>query len=118
MRRSLWSGSDFTVCKIIAILAKSRMQIFSNQSSKDHKQQMNDRVIKFVYSFIQHRTFKSLIRHLKNELPRLFGFSNAEVFLHDRNNKNLYCMSISQEDPYEDPDHQQRGFEEEFIIAE
>lgn len=51
-RRSLWSGSDFTVCKIIAILAKSRMQIFSNQSSKEHKQQMNVRVIKFVHDFI------------------------------------------------------------------
>jgi len=115
--RSLWSISDFAVCKIISALAKSRMQIFSNQFSNEHKQQMKDRVIKFVLAFIQHRTFKSLIKHLKTELPRLFGFGSAEIFMHDRNNKNLFCMSI-RPDEGRDTDSEKKGFEEDFMIAE
>lgn len=38
--------------------------------------------------------------------------------MHDRDNKNLYCMSIRQEDPHDDPNQAKKGFEEEFIIAE
>ena len=38
--RSLWTSNDFAVCKIIAVLAKSRMQIFSNTISREYKQQM------------------------------------------------------------------------------
>ena len=36
--RSLWTSNDFAVCKIIAVLAKSRMQIFSNTISRELKQ--------------------------------------------------------------------------------
>ena len=36
--RSLWTNNDFAVCKIIAVLAKSRMQIFSNTISREYKQ--------------------------------------------------------------------------------
>mmetsp|Transcript_39018 Transcript_39018/g.51049 ORF Transcript_39018/g.51049 Transcript_39018/m.51049 type:complete len:84 (+) Transcript_39018:1729-1980(+) len=35
--RSLWTHNDFAVCKIIAVLAKSRMQIFSNTISRELK---------------------------------------------------------------------------------
>lgn len=46
--RSLWNHSDFTVCKIIAQLSKARIQIFTYNSQKQHKEIMKSRVIKFV----------------------------------------------------------------------
>ena len=60
---------------------------------------MKQRVIKFVIGFIQHRTFRSMIRHMKTDLPKLFGFQHAEVFMYDRPEKNLYCMSVRINDP-------------------
>ena len=32
--------------------------------------------------------------------------------------KNVYCMSIRAEEPSADPDYEQPGFEQEFIIDE
>ena len=79
---------------------------------------MYHRVISFASSFIQHRTFRSLIRHLKNDVPKLFGFGHCEVFLHDHLGKNLYCMSVSSEEEIRDSEEDPPGFEEEFIISE
>lgn len=65
---------------------------------------MKSRVIKFVIGFIQHRTFRSVIKHLKNDLPKLFGFGHAEIFMYDRPKKNLYCMSVRTDDAGNEPD--------------
>ena len=79
---------------------------------------MKSRVIRFVADFIQHRTFKSLIRQLKTDLPTLLGYTYAEVFMYNQQQKNLYCMSIPMEDAQRDPDEDPPGFEEEFILDE
>ena len=50
--RSLWTQSDFTVCKIISQLAKSRMQIFTYKIQQQQKEKMKSRVIRFVGDFI------------------------------------------------------------------
>ena len=65
---------------------------------------MKSRVIKFVIGFIQHRTFRSVIKHLKTDLPKLFGFGHAEVFMYDRPKKNLYCMSVRTDQAGNEPD--------------
>ena len=79
---------------------------------------MKNRVINFVRGFIKHRTFRSLIRHLKTDLPTLLGYSYAEVFMYNQQLNNLYCMSIPMEDAQRDPEADPPGFEEEFIIDE
>ena len=79
---------------------------------------MKNRVIRFVGGFIEHRTFKSLIRQVKTDLPKLLGYGHAEVFMYDHPNRNLYCMSVPMEDPSIDPDQDPPGFEEEFIVDE
>ena len=81
--RSVWNNNDFTVCKILSQLVKARIQIFTYNIQRDHKMKMKDRAIRFVSSFIKHRTFKSLIKQVKTDLPRLLGFSSAEVFMYD-----------------------------------
>ena len=50
--RSLWNHNDFLVCKIISILAKSRMQIFTYCTQREQKEKMNGRIVRFVNSFI------------------------------------------------------------------
>ena len=82
---------------------------------------MKSRVIRFVDSFIQHRTFKSLIKQIKSDVPKLLGYSHAEVFLYDNTvlrKKNLYTMSVSTEEHSIDPDEDPPGFAEEFILDE
>lgn len=116
--RGLWNHNDFTVCKILSQLVKARIQIFTYNIQRDHKMKMKHRIIKFVTSFIQHRTFRSLIKQVKTDLPRLLGFSAAEVFMYDQMQKNVYCMSIRVEEPSIDPERDAPGFEEEFIIDE
>lgn len=96
--RGVWTSSDFAVCKIIAVLAKLRVQIFSSSMSGLLKQQLKSQVIRFAIDFIQHRTYRSVIRHVKTDLPKLLGFKQAEVFILDRPNKNLYCMSVRPND--------------------
>lgn len=94
------------------------MQIFTYKIQMDQKDKMKGRVINFVKDFINHRTFKSLIRNLKTDLPTLLGFTCAEVFMHSNQMNNLYCMSVTMEEPVRDPDADKPGFEEEFIIDE
>lgn len=36
--RSIWNYSDFAVCKIIAVISKMRMQVFSNIAACEQKQ--------------------------------------------------------------------------------
>ena len=79
---------------------------------------MKYRVIKFVTGFIQHRTFRSVIKHLKRDLPKLFGFGQAEVFMYDRPRKNLYCMSVRIDDAGTEADPSLKGPEAEFVIDE
>lgn len=81
---------------------------------------MKAKIIDFVIGFIKHRTFYSVMRHLKRGLPKLFGFSHCEVFMYDRTNKNLFCMSVSQNEPPPDEKegHYRRCIEEDFTINE
>ena len=83
----------------------------------DQKEKMKARVIDFVQDFIQHRTFKSLIKHMKRDLPKLLGYSNCEVMMYDNPNNNLYCMSITENDQELSEEHK-KDFEREFIIDE
>ena len=56
---------------------------------------------------------------MKAELPKLIGFSDAEVFLLDRPNKNLYCMSVRPgESQQEEEGIMKRAIEEDFTIQE
>jgi len=56
---------------------------------------------------------------MKTDLPKLFGFEHAEVFMYDRDDKNLYCMSVRVNDPTQEPEALKgKGFEEEFIVNE
>ena len=50
--RSLWNHNDFLVCKIISILAKSRMQIFTYCTQRELKEKMKSRIVRFVNGFI------------------------------------------------------------------
>ena len=79
---------------------------------------MKGRIIRFVSSFIQHRTFKSLISQIKTDLPKLLGYEKAEVFMFDNIKRNLYCMSIRPETNQPDPTVEKPAFEKEFIIDE
>lgn len=82
---------------------------------------MKNRVIRFVGGFIQHRTFKSLIRQIKSDVPKLLGYDHAEIFMYENSTtarKNLYCMSVGKEEVSIDPDQDPPGFEEEFVIDE
>ena len=87
----------------------------------EHKELMKSRVIRFVSGFVQHRTFKSLIRQVKSDVPKLLGYGHAEIFMYENTStarKNLYCMSVPMFDQSIDPDEDPPGFEEEFIIDE
>lgn len=78
---------------------------------------MKGRVIDFVTRFIQHRNFKSLTKQVKNELPMLLGYDQAEVLLYDNTEKNLYCMSIQAIDQDSiDPDAEKPSFENDFTF--
>jgi hypothetical protein len=92
--RSLWTHNDFTVCNIIAQMAQTRMQIFTNHITTKHKSRMKSKVIKFVSEFIMTKTFKSMARMVKDDLPKLLGYEHTEMFLFDNVKNNLYCMSI------------------------
>ena len=81
--------------KIIAQLTKARLQIFTYNSQIEYKKQMKSRVVSFVKEFVQHRTFRSLIGQIKQELPRLLGYEEAEVFMYDRQKNSLYCRSVT-----------------------
>lgn len=50
--RSLWTHNDHVMCKIIAQLAKSRIQIFTYNIQVEQKKKMKGRVIEFVTGFI------------------------------------------------------------------
>lgn len=115
--RSIWGHNDFTVCKIISLLAKARMQIFTYVIQTEHKDRMKGRVIRFVQEIIKHSTFKALIRQIKTGVPKLLGYGDVEVFLHDSVKNNLYCMSVNEEQQpqYADLPH---SFEMDYIVDE
>lgn len=82
---------------------------------------MKSRVIRFVGGFIQHRTFKDLLRQIKTDVPKLLGYGHAEVFMYDNQQvgrENLYCMSVPMEDATYDRVEDKPGFEQDFIIDE
>ena len=80
---------------------------------------MKYKVIKFAISFMQHRNYRSVIKHVKNELPGLLGFTSAEVFLLDGPNRNLYCMSVRPDEVLHDSEEGKgRSFENDFIVNE
>ena len=80
---------------------------------------MKQKVIDFAIGFIQRRTYKSVLSHMKTDLPKLLGFSYAEVFMLDRTNKSLFCLSVRpSETEAQEQDKSKRPIEEEFTINE
>ena len=53
---------------------------------------------------------------MKTDLPRLIGFDDAEVFMLDRPNKNLFCMSVRAGEV--EAGEKTRAVEEDFTINE
>ena len=118
--RGVWNSNDFIVCRIISTMARARMQIFTYKIQLQHKESMKGRVIAFVGSFILNRSFKSLTLQVKKDVPKLLGYTQAEVLLYEPAKQGLYCMSIQEIDAHNsiDPDAPDPGFETEFIVDE
>lgn len=65
-------------------------------------------------TFSNYKTHKEILRSVKNDIPKLLGFANANVYLHDTNENSLLALSLDEEAErlanIEDPS----GFEREF----
>lgn len=72
----------------------------------------------FVQKFTNIKTYKEILRSVKYEIPRLLGFKQCNIYLHDVNRKSLFALSIDEEAErlamLEDP----TGFEREFNFDE
>ena len=62
------------------------------------------------------KTFKSMARMVKDDLPKLLGYEHTEMFLFDNVKKNLYCMSIDGEKQDSEEAKMFKGFENEYIV--
>ena len=72
--RPAWSHHDFTVFRIISSIAAVRIEIFLNLLLQSEKAEFKRKSIDFVGSFIRNRTFKTVVKSIKKDLPVLFGY--------------------------------------------
>ena len=72
--RPSWSHHDFTVFRIISLIAAVRVEIFLNLLLQTEKAQFKSNSIDFVGQFIRNKTFKTVVKSIKRDLPVLFGY--------------------------------------------
>ena len=116
--RPAWSHHDLTVFRIISSIAAVRVEIFLNHVLQNEKTKFKSNSIDFVASFIRNKTFKSVVKSIKNDLPQLFGYQRCELFLHDTQNKNMYSCAIDEEAEAQEKAEGPPGFELEYIVKE
>ena len=116
--RMVWTHNDFTVFRIIANLAKGRMEVFLNNILRVEKDKFRGRVVSFVTKFIRQKTFKTVAKMIKTDLPKMLGYERCELFLYDIANKNLYSAAIDEEADQQAKVEGPPGFELDYIIQE
>jgi hypothetical protein len=74
-------------------------------------------VIVFATQFMDFKNTKQLLRAVKHDLPKLLGFSHANIMMHDAAGKNLYSISIDEE-AEKRAKAENKTFEREFVFDE
>jgi hypothetical protein len=75
-------------------------------------------LIDFVFKFMKIKNIKDLLRSVKNEVPKLLDFKNANIYVYDVERESLKAMVIDENNErllkMEDP----KGFERDFYFDE
>ena len=95
--RTVWTHNDFTVFRIISNIAAARMEVFLNNILQEEKVQFLGRIVRFVTKFIKKKTFKTVARMIKTDLPKMLGYERCELFMQDTINKNMYSCAVDEE---------------------
>ena len=99
-------------------MLKVRTQIFVGERQKVQKAAFKGEILQFIKEYIKKDTFKSVICKIKEDLPRLFGYEEVEVMLHDQPTSALYCMNVTLGAPETEEEKNMTDFERAFVIKE
>ncbi len=68
--------------------------------------------------YIKFKTIKKCIKHIEVELPKLFGFSQANLIMHNDRNNQLYSIGVDEDADMIYAKEGPPGFEREFYVPE
>lgn len=75
--------TDYTVARIVAVIAWSRITVFYNQFLIREKKVARARLMEFISKYSQLDTIKKCIRSVEEDIPKLFGFEKAAIMMHN-----------------------------------
>ena len=99
-------------------MLKVRTQIFVGERQKVQKAAFKGEILQFIKEYIKKDTYKSVICKIKEDLPRLFGYEEVEIMLHDQPTSTLYCMNVNLGAPETEEEKNMSDFERAYVIKE
>lgn len=112
-----WKKNDVILSQVICLLGFVRLQIFKSLLEQDQKKAVQKNVVAFVKRFINFVNLKEILRAVKKDIPKLLGYKQASIFMHDTEQNNLYTVNLDEDAENRTRDHY-GTFEVEFAFDE
>ena len=113
-----FTAIEFAISRIVNLLAHTRLQAFTNAKLARQKATLKRNLLEFVCRFTNYYNFKQIVRSVRDEIPDLFGYEKACLFLKDSSGQNLCVISQDDEADALKRKNGPPGFELEFTIDE
>lgn len=89
-----WNYNDQNLLKIMIefLMQKLEVMFLSLQSSEKNAEVFN--ILKFAQEICRRKTYRQLIRGLKKEILKIFGFEEVAILFHDQKSKSFKAKSM------------------------
>jgi len=94
-------------------MCKTQLEIFENRAQTQAKNKFHLDFLGFANTLMTKKTIKDVVRVIKEEAPKILGYSACQVFLGSDMDKTLYTLSTNVD---ENADKTIGVIEREYII--
>ena len=104
--------------QLVSLLGQTRFEIFNNLMVMDKKDQTLLNTIEFVKTFCSFKNLKQVLYSVKYDIPKLLGFTNANIYILDETLNSLYAMQIDEDAEKRAKASQSYSFANEYAFDE
>ena len=109
---------EYQLIQLASLHGASRFEIFVNNMVLEKKDQIILNTIDFVKTFSKFSNLKQILYSVKYDIPKLLGFSAANIYILDPSGESLYALQIDEDAEKRAKESKNYSFANEYAFDE
>jgi len=109
---------DYNLLQLASLFGASRFEVFINNMVLEKKDQVILNTIDFVKNFVRFTNLKEILYSVKYDIPKLLGFSAANIYILDPSGDSLFALQIDEDAEKRAKESKSYSFANEYAFDE